>query len=515
MKESTKSSKLYKAYLESGNIDVLIEILAINTNKFYNGEETEIADDEFDRMEKLVQSQRPGFHHRDLLDMNKFTGEELPHMIEYRPYTKTNDIANFDSIDAFNEYMSKYIILPKFDGSSCIQYNYPDGRLKVILSRHDDVTGRVQTSKLQNKFMDAILNRYRVSDNSKVPIAILAECVVNQQNGGRSKANGLVNSKYLQDEVDNYANLMIFDTVMSDGTRYPNLYYEITDYKVFSELRDTGYLTTPFGKIPCDGIVGYARDGSECIDIHKFYYNESEIVKIDHIDWDISWNSLIYHPVGVIKDPVLLEGTYVQRASLYNYKYIVDNGCFPGATVRLAKANVTIPKFVEVISPIHKENPDKYYDKSTEVTDVSCPFCGHRMVKFGNTDLVCGNIECDAVTQTIIARLLQGSNVSNEVIDEMWSLGLTKLSELVEYLHRFPVDLSWTKWETLDVKKFFMLLGIPRFSSAKIDNIASDWESVNKTKSTFEVILNNYFSDLNWEYYDYIIPKIENVLSII
>jgi hypothetical protein len=504
------------------HVELIKKLLKRNSYLFYEGKETEIADDVFDKYEKEVQLYEPTFRHRDLIEVNDFHGDKLPHTVTYRDFSKVNDLTEMTD-DWFNNIQSKYITCAKWDGSSVAIY-LKNGAITRILSRHDDIVGVDQTTKLMSKAKEAISKRFKTTSNRPLTDikCILAECVAVLEDGksDRARSNGLVNSKYIQDDVDKYANLMIFDVIYNDNTYEPNIYYQLT-LDQFKSIRDTGKFMTDVGDIICDGIVNYSRDFNDTkLDIHKIYYNDAEETDIAEISWEVSWTSAVYHPVANFYPIVQLEGTNVGRAGLYNYKYMVDAGCGIGARVKVIKANSTIPKIDKVIKPVFIEDPDHYYDDETVLTKVQCPFCGSPLMKFGNTDLVCSNKSCNQITQMLADRILEQSGVKPEVRDEMWALELTKLSNLIDFIKSQKLDTSWMYFENPNFNpvKFMNLLYIPRLSGSKIELINKDWhehKEITRDKLGFESILNNYFSGLNWSYYTFIMNSIEMIKDLL
>jgi len=81
--------------------------------------------------------------------------------------------------------------------------------------------------------------------------------------------------------------------------------------------------------------------------------------------------------------PVQLAGTTVQRASGYNFGYIVSNKIGPGAIVSIAKAGDIIPEVQSVIVPSYGE-----FEIPTQ-----CPHCNSELT-FDGIHLMCNNTKC-------------------------------------------------------------------------------------------------------------------------
>jgi DNA ligase (NAD+) len=68
---------------------------------------------------------------------------------------------------------------------------------------------------------------------------------------------------------------------------------------------------------------------------------------INEITWTMGKDGE-FTPVALV-EPTILDGTVVRRASLHNLGYIVNNGCFPGAKVTIAKKGEIIPQIIDIL----------------------------------------------------------------------------------------------------------------------------------------------------------------------
>lgn len=89
--------------------------------------------------------------------------------------------------------------------------------------------------------------------------------------------------------------------------------------------------------------------------------------------------------------PVRIMGAEVNRASLYNQKYIEEIGFYEGARLLITRANDVIPRVVSVVRP-HPEGLVSQPPKE-------CPECGSKTVRDGEY-IVCPNVGgCPAQTE--------------------------------------------------------------------------------------------------------------------
>lgn len=77
--------------------------------------------------------------------------------------------------------------------------------------------------------------------------------------------------------------------------------------------------------------------------------NTSVLGEVDHIDWQLSRLGKLI-PVVVLKTPVDLYGTQVQRASAFNYAFVCENTLGPDSIIKITKANEIIPYITEVVT---------------------------------------------------------------------------------------------------------------------------------------------------------------------
>lgn len=349
-----------------------------NANLFYNGEVTEVSDFVYDSMISLILKQDPTF---DVYQYIKYKDGIRTYHDEniFRDFDKKADIANIDTEEKFNEYCKYYIPCPKWDGSSIVIYYDINGNLEKIISRGDDETGLLNTDKFRN-----------MVPNKSTMRCAFAEVLVDVDNGSRARANGLVNSKFLQDDVEQLAHPIIWDYLGHNGIHQVDTTHKL-NYKQFCQIRDTAKLTVTLNNkeyvFPCDGIVGYPIDNdNQTIDIHKLYYSEAKETTLTNIEWLVSENSGIIHPKANFPT-VVLDDTNVSKASLYNYQYIIDNSIYKGMKIKVAKANLTIPKIIEFINP--DENKSQNY-----INNVTCPHCGAKLIPYGEADCICSNVNC-------------------------------------------------------------------------------------------------------------------------
>ncbi|WGS64812.1 NAD-dependent DNA ligase LigA [Marinitoga aeolica] len=117
---------------------------------------------------------------------------------------------------------------------------------------------------------------------------------------------------------------------------------------------------------------------------------EQAITKVKDIVFQVGSTGIIT-PVAIF-EPVFLEGTTVQRASLHNFEYIKERDIRINDYVKIEKAGGIIPQIVNVI--IEKRNGNEIPVKEPE----KCPVCGGEVGKLNPSEVAirCLNPLCKA-----------------------------------------------------------------------------------------------------------------------
>jgi len=85
---------------------------------------------------------------------------------------------------------------------------------------------------------------------------------------------------------------------------------------------------------------------------YKSNFEERAITKIIDIRWQPSKDRLLI-PVADI-EPVVLEGATVDKVTLYNARYVHQQGLAKGVTIEIIRSGGVIPKIIKVINPKSK-----------------------------------------------------------------------------------------------------------------------------------------------------------------
>lgn len=218
-------------------------------------------------------------------------------------------------------------------------------------------------------------------------------------------------------------------------------------------------------QIPIDGIAiksnidkSLAKFGStEHHPLNSFAWkSEQERIstKLKEVIWQVGRESI--NPVGVF-EPVIIDGTTVDRASLHNWKNIVDLDLKINDDIFVEKRNQIIPHIVKVIS----HNKDSYpIDKP-----VKCPSCGELLLtrKLKKTsskekeitndeiEFYCPNNKCNGKLLNKIdfvfgKKCLNAKGLSHKTIEKLINTGkVKKITDMFSLTKQDFIDLDGFK----------------------------------------------------------------------
>lgn len=410
---------------------------------------TGMLDEEFDLLEE--NARLDGLELRDYVCQEiQGTRSENADYITKIP-KKQVDINMYDAITAFTqEYRQTtgedVYWIPKYDGSSlAAYYDTNTGRcIKVVTVGGSNLgsLGIDQTKKLC---------RYFPNLQGTGICAIQAECLVPLECGfgesSRQKANGLVNSKFLDDQVDSLIAIRGFRYFLDPsypgsqvlmGMSYKDVMAKIPKvYNMAGKCKfSMGYVnlleelqpdtvnqdiwTTDTGTFLVDGLVAYSQAGV-CIQALKYKdAGRREIAEVLGIKWNNqiskgkdSWSA------NALITPVMVRGSKCTKPTVGSIKKMLSTGLSKGAKVTIIMANSTIPQVAEVLE---KGNLDFEWPTCS---------CGHTMNPgdiFGAL-LKCGNPNCSERYHRMISYLRGLKNLSDINLDKFLVIDRFKWAE--------------------------------------------------------------------------------------
>lgn len=410
---------------------------------------TGMLDEEFDLLEQ--KAREDGLELRDYVCQEiQGTRSENADYITKIP-KKQIDSDMYEAIIAFtNEYRAstgeELYWIPKYDGSSlAAYYDTATGRcIRVVTVGGSNLgsSGIDQTKKLARYFPNL--------PNTGI-CAIQAECLVPLECGygesSRQKANGLVNSKFLDDQVDSLIAIrgfryfldpshpksmilanMSYREVMS---RIPVVYnmagkckfsmgFVNTVEELLPDQVNKDIWKTNTGTFLVDGLVAYSQAGV-CIQALKYKdAGRREIAEVLGIKWNNqiskgkdSWSA------NALITPVTVRGSKCTKPTVGSIKKMLTTGLSKGAKVTIIMANSTIPQVSEVLE---QGNLDFEWPTCS---------CGHTMDQndiFGAL-LKCGNPNCSERYHRMLNYLRGLKELSDLNLDNLLVIDRFKWSE--------------------------------------------------------------------------------------
>lgn len=356
-------------------------------NYYIDSVPTGLSDAEFDALE-IRAAQEDGFFARDYVYRTYLVGAKTKNScIDKIKKTKVSGKTMIQGMRDLEAELGKKLYYDlKYDGSSLAIYLDPSTgipkRVVTVGNLNLDNYGVDQTWKLIN-FLP-----------KKFPLgikAIQAEALIDTTRLGdsdperaRQKANGLINSKYCDSEVNNLLTIRAYRYFLDDsqfgkylGTldyrevleSFETIYSMIDGHVLFSPAQvwtlseletapgftETEMTVTDTGVFLNDGWVAYDNTGT-CIRALKFAGAgaSTEVIKTEVLG--IQWNSQV--PKGkdswsanIIIEPVNVRGCTVKKPSAGSVGKMVKKNVTPGSVVSIIMANSTIPMVGEVFSP--------------------------------------------------------------------------------------------------------------------------------------------------------------------
>jgi DNA ligase (NAD+) len=418
--------------------------------------------------------------------------------------------------DDLNLKKPEWILQNKIDGFS-LETCYSDGKIYSSLTRGN---GFIGDDILENAKMFRFLPSY-IPINSDVIcrgeaviskadfIKIQAECG-DQYKNARSAASGI--SRRLDGKYNKYIRYITYDINANVAKEIEKInilkklgfltvdtivchtideiikYYHLVRNKKRKECSyDIDGLVLKLNDISLQEELGIKKNKPEGQIALKFESDSAATEVIDIIP-QIGRTGKIT-PVGKLDD-VELMGSTIKRATLHNYKYVLDMGIGPGAEVIIEKKGDIIPQVTKVII-----EGDKFSKPDT------CPSCGG-FIKDDGVNLWCLNKVCKEKNINQIAywiKVIGMKHFSLKFIERLWNLNKIRI---VSDLYKLEVDdfiavegiggktiqlffRSIEETSEMYLDKFLTALGIPSFSSSKakiLVNKFETWENILKLK---------------------------------
>ena len=423
-------------FLEDENkarMQELYEKIAYHSNLYYNQDEPEITDAEYDKLIRELrglEKKFPQYKKESSLTSNvggnassKFT--KVKHIV---PMLSLNDVFDYESVEKFiSEHEGEeFVVEPKIDGLS-VSLEYDGGKLVRASTRGDgsvgeDVTENILVIKNVPKTIN-FKSKLEVRGEVYMPYTSFLELNKKEEDEGRKLFANPRNAaagtlRQLDSKKVEERNLLciVFNVQKIDG-------------KIFNKHSETLEFLSKNGFIvpPNYAVVDSSKDALEKIEKLKGYdYGfdiDGAVIKINSLSkrrelgqtskaprWAVAYKyapkqaetklkdiALQVGRTGIITpkavlEPVLLDGTTINFATLHNFDMIAKKDIRVGDIVIIQKAGEIIPEVVSVV----KERRNK--QSLPVIPPTNCPECGEETtILNGEVAIRCINPTCPAV----------------------------------------------------------------------------------------------------------------------
>lgn len=406
-----------------------------HSDLYYNQDSPEISDFEYDMLTQEIRRIEKRFPElkKEKEDVNKVGGKAstLFNKVNLEiPMQSLMDVFSTEEVEDFVEKILKekdtdFVVETKIDGLSA-SLTYEGGKLVLASTRGDGIVGEDITENIYMvdsipktiPYKGKIILRGEVYISKKNFENIVK---IQEENGEKTFANprnaaaGSLRQKDKEKIKERNLNIYIFNVQYSD--KKFSSHFESLEFVKSLGLDINKYVK----KIEGNNKVKQIKDAIE--EIHQkrkglSFEIDGAVVKVDDLDlreqlgttakaprWAIAFKypaeqketkvlDIIYNtsrtgtitPVAIL-EKTLVDGSYIERASLHNFEYIKEKDIKIGDTVILQKAGDIIPEIVRV---------DKEKRTGEEITveiPKTCPVCLSKTIR-ENMTVKCINPDC-------------------------------------------------------------------------------------------------------------------------
>ena len=492
----TMCYKKEKRALSQKEIDTVLKAQEIirNANKSYYVDSEEILSDYmYDRVKKLLECVESTYKElksevTEIVGAGVAYGTKVEHEVPMLSLSNTYNEAELNEwVVKSSATLDKDIIIEsKLDGCS-ISLIYKKGKLVQALSRGTGTIGE-----------DVTQNVYEIRDipkniSLKEDITIRGEILMSYNSfmennkkllkakmtmfaNPRNAASGTLRQK--DPKVVRERNLSAMMYQIINPTKYNlNTEEEVLKYLVKLGFRVPYYFYAKFGTynefvndntvvkdskdFPCDGLVfklnnfsdqfrlGVTNKSPRYAVAYKFPPEEVR-TKLNNITWQLGRTGKLT-PVAEF-EPIIIDGTVVSRATLNNYKFLVNSKLRINDTIKVVKAAEIIPKIEGIVIEARKDTTTFPIEIPTE-----CPCCGSKLRK-GETDLICDNPECFDVKLAKFEFFVSRSGINIQgvgtvVLKDAMYTGLIKdFVDIIKLKDKAHIMLAWDGYHSKSVE---------------------------------------------------------------
>ena len=551
----------------SDSIRELINELNYYRDQYYNDSNSVVFDSEydkkFDRLEALEKETGIIFSDSPTQTVGYIVNDKLEKMnlpIPMLSLAKTKEIKDIEKFATRGDYL----VMKKYDGCS-VSAMYENGELVWAASRGDGHTGENITDNFKTFVGVPKVIPY------KKKLILAGEAIVLKSDfedmnncllpgekpysHPRNYVSGSIrqlNSGVCAERGIHFVVWDILEGFENEHLRSEKLYkasldgFEVANYFVLKakDFKDVESDIDIFKSeaeqsgIPIDGIVvkyndisfskslGFTSHHNNDALAYKFE-DEIEETTLREIEWSVGKSGQL-SPVAIF-DPVILDGTIVQRASVHNLSYIKDMRLNIGDKIGIAKQNMIIPGVVKNYTA-EDTGIDSHINPPTK-----CPVCGESLTidTVRKVDVIrCDNPLCDGKKLELFKNFVskQGMNIEGlsestlkKFIDKGWLdeyadiYFLNKYERQIEKMPGFGHKSYEKLWNAIQesrntsLDRVLVAIGIPNIGKSSAKAIAEkcdydisifislitsqyDWSSIDDFGEATSDAINKWFN---------------------
>lgn len=406
-----------------------------HSDLYYNQDSPEISDFEYDMLTQEIRRIENRFPElkKEKEDVNKVGGKASTLFNKVNLEVQMQSLMDVFSAEEVEDFVEKilkekdtdFVVETKIDGLSA-SLTYEAGKLVLASTRGDGIVGEDITENIYMvdsipktiPYKGKIILRGEVYISKKNFENIVK---VQEENGEKTFANprnaaaGSLRQKDKEKIKERNLNIYIFNVQYSD--KKFSSHFESLDFVKSLGLDINKYVKKIKGKNKFRQI----KDAIE--EIHQkrkdlSFEIDGAVVKVDDLDlreklgttakaprWAIAFKypaeqketkvlDIIYNtsrtgtitPVAIL-EKTLVDGSYIERASLHNFEYLKEKDIKIGDTVILQKAGDIIPEIVRV------DKEKRTGEETTVEVPKTCPVCLSKTIK-ENMTVKCINPDC-------------------------------------------------------------------------------------------------------------------------
>lgn len=379
-------SPLIDTVIEEHSIDELIAMLKDADDKYANGDEPEVSDEQYDVLRRTVELSVPHHVYFTGVGSDVRGGKvKLPHQMGSLNQKFENDTAAWVTTNNLSDV--EFIITDKLDGVSGMAIYDSRGSFQIGYSRGNGVEGADISRHLSKITPDTITCVGSTAIRGEIILSkesfnILKKIIKTRKGeeyrNARNMTAGLMNASTNPDIVYDHLQFVTYQLVGVETSKR-NMLQTLTSFGFLvphwtlwtgSNLQDdklVKYLTiqkttTDF---EIDGIVVDVDDVHERKRLapnaktlnpaYSFKYKITDTenyaeTTITKIELRVSKHGYIKPRIHV--EPIELVGVTITHATGFNMKFILDNQLGPGAKIAITRNGDVIPYVAKIISPM-------------------------------------------------------------------------------------------------------------------------------------------------------------------